>query len=414
MQILLQFLWKFRNLTGANFAVEDKLGGLKPNDGTGSRRPAKRRAPYGFLFLVLVAIATASAVFLPLSPESSIRNIDDFFVRIGGFSSSDKSAIPELGISELPVSIQSSPKIKILLDQLREENCDQGAIFPLADLLKNQGRARQAAEALESFYVRCKGSAELLDNAVELLMTLSDFQKAHELTGTLVRDDPAYARYRYLRGWAAEKLGRLDESLLDHIAALNLLGDPRQVAGSVFYEVARAHARLGQYCEAITPMQQWVSYDLARDTSQTNTIIREFAEKGKCGSSYAIAKKRFTLAVTGDVIIATVEINSIPGRFIIDTGASLVVMKEQFARKANVDWDPKNIIEVLTANGRAKNVLSSARQVVLGSAEANNVSISISPDDGLPGDIDGLLGMSFLARFEVSMTPTQFVIDRAK
>ncbi len=89
-------------------------------------------------------------------------------------------------------------------------------------------------------------------------------------------------------------------------------------------------------------------------------------------------------------------------------------MKEQFARKANVDWDPKNIIEVLTANGRAKNVLSSARQVVLGSAEANNVSISISPDDGLPGDIDGLLGMSFLARFEVSMTPTQFVIDRAK
>ena len=160
--------------------------------------------------------------------------------------------LPQLGIDEIPLHVANSPMVRPGLERLKRENCDREAIWPFSEVLKFQGYPRQAGDALASFFSRCKGEPELLDDAVEIFMAISDHKRAHELAEILVKTDPAYARYPYLRGWAAEKLGMFKESLLNHIDALNLLGNPRNVASSVFYEVAQAHARLGQYCEAMT------------------------------------------------------------------------------------------------------------------------------------------------------------------
>jgi clan AA aspartic protease (TIGR02281 family) len=394
--------------------VEPLVKGLKPEDRIGGPPVIKGwRRP----ILGLLAIAAIGAGGL----TSYQMGVVEWWKRLAAEDALQHATkpgqmvlLPQIGINELPLHVANSPMVRPGLERLKRETCDRVAIQPLAEVLKFQGYPRQAGEALASFFIRCKAELELLDNAVETFMAISDHKRAHELAEMLVKKDPAYARYRYLRGWAAEKLGMFKESLLDHIDALNLLGDPRNVASSMFYEVSQAHARLGQYCEAMTPIQQWVSYDNSRDTAQTRTIIQEYADQGNCKLTYANVPESFSLPVQGDVIKATVFVNGVPGNFIIDTGATFVSISNKFARLAKLQWDSQNLIQVNTANGISTSVLSTADTVSLGPIKAQKVTIGIAPLNDFGEDVDGLLGMSFLARFEVSLTPTQLVIKRAR
>lgn len=62
-------------------------------------------------------------------------------------------------------------------------------------------------------------------------------------------------------------------------------------------------------------------------------------------------------------------------------------------------------ITLTTANGAAKGKLSKASRVTLGSLEASDVPVVVQNIDAKsygPG-IDGLLGMSFLSRFEIQL-----------
>lgn len=392
--------------------VDGGLKGLKAEDRIGGPPERRRRGRIPF-FVFVVAMIVGGYFAYHRGYISWIEQLARQGAPQRAADTGQSVAIAEIGIGNLPFAVANASGVRSWLERLKRETCDRAAIEPLAAGLKAEGYARQAAEALSSFYDRCNGAPELLDEAVENLMSLSDFKRAYELADTLVKADPAYARYRYLRGSAAEKLGRLEASLVDHVDALNLLGDPANVAGSMFYEIAQAHARLGQYCEAITPIQQWVSYDNVRNTPQTRTIIKEYVDKGRC-DLYAKAPESFSMPIKGDVILATVVVNGASGSFIIDTGASLVYLSETFARRANVDWDPTNEIQVQTANGLSTAVLSRAKSIALGAVAAQDVTVGISSKGAFDKSVDGLLGMSFLARFQVSLTPHRFEIRRVR
>ena len=320
----------------------------------------------------------------------------------------------EIGLSSLPAEATRNQDVQKYLSMLRREVCDQESVPLLAEALKAAGFTRHGGEVLASYYNRCKGDAGLLDPAVEDFLAVSDFKRALQLSDALVAADPASSRYRYLRAISEEKLGMYSQSLIDHIDALNLLGDPRNVAGSEFYEVAQAYARLGRFCEAITPVQQWVSYDSANDSPQTQTIVKEFADKGSCKLAYAKIDASYSLPVKGGVIVATASVNGHEGRFIVDTGASFVTLTRRFAAVAEVSGDEKNIVQVQTANGFLNVLLTSARSVKLGPIGAQDVTVGIVDTESLGSDIDGLLGMSFLARFNVNLTPLQIEFKKAR
>ena len=59
-------------------------------------------------------------------------------------------------------------------------------------------------------------------------------------------------------------------------------------------------------------------------------------------------------------------------------------------------------ITLSTADGAAKGKLSTATRVTLGSLEVNDVPVVVDTKSYGPG-IDGLLGMSFLSRFEIQL-----------
>ncbi len=94
------------------------------------------------------------------------------------------------------------------------------------------------------------------------------------------------------------------------------------------------------------------------------------------------------------------------GRFVVDTGASTVTMSSDFARRAGVEWDPgANRVELVLANGeRIEGVAVILKTVSVGGVTSEGVSAVVLENP--PADnLDGLLGMSFLGRYQVRMEP---------
>jgi len=170
--------------------------------------------------------------------------------------------------------------------------------------------------------------------------------------------------------------------------------------------MARNHERLGQFCDAALAIEAWVARNPIRnETSQTRKLIAGYVAKGKC----AVDDKRYEVVIPvtrrGDVVTVPVVLNGVTGNFIVDTGATFVMVTPGFAQKADVDVDQNSLIKMTTANGVADFKRGRAKTIRLRSLEAKDVPIVVpaNPKENLAGRYDGLLGMSFLSRYNMSM-----------
>jgi|ERR1700730_3784324 len=314
-----------------------------------------------------------------------------------------------LGISPLPSSIETLPQIQRRLDQLNREACYRDAIADLAEDLIKVGYPREAATSLRSFVKRCKNSEDLLRIAHTALEIISDYQGALEVADQLVEAYPANGTFRYWRAMAYEHIGDFPHALIDYMNTIQLANDPRRLVGDVFYSTSRMYAELGRYCDAITPMETYISLDPAdRRTPKTTKIIAEYAAKGNCDTGYASGSARIPIPGQSNVHFLRVIVNSESGNFILDTGATFVAVTPQFASKARIDTEPGHQIIVKTVGGTALADVGSAGKIAVGKAEASGVVVAVHRGSAKPfGDgVDGLLGMSFLARFQLNISPT--------
>ena len=106
----------------------------------------------------------------------------------------------------------------------------------------------------------------------------------------------------------------------------------------------------------------------------------------------------YTLQRQGDGhFYLTLEVNDTPIEFVVDTGASQVVLTQSDARK--LGFDPDNLAflgRAYTANGVVKTASVVLDRVRLGEIEDFNVQAEVNG-----GDMDGsLLGMTYLSRFQ--------------
>ena len=153
----------------------------------------------------------------------------------------------------------------------------------------------------------------------------------------------------------------------------------------------------------------YVSLDPAnRRTPQTIKIISDYAEQGSCDKRYATGTTRVTFVGGSNVRTLTVVVNSVAGNLILDTGATFVSITSQFAFKAKVATEPGNQVIMKTVGGKALAEIGYANSVSVGKAEAKGVITAVHRDDSNPfgNRVDGLLGMSFLSRFNIKLSPT--------
>jgi clan AA aspartic protease (TIGR02281 family) len=336
------------------------------------------------VFLDDVRLALRAAVFAP--PEAAARSF------------------PEIGIPLLPRAAAEAREVKGSLSRLMREPCDRAAIFPLTDGLVEISYKREAVAALLSFASRCGQADNAHYRAAHILLELSEYQQVADVMTGLVERSPWSPEYRSVRSEAYDGLHDYTSALADLVSTVSLVSDPASVSSGVFLRMAKLYSKLGRVCEAITPIQMWIAPDPAkRDTPQTRAIIHEYSKNGRCESTYAKGSDSFPRAGNG-VPLVRVQVNGLWATMLLDTGASSVSVTEDFAARARVGLDPVRTVSVQTANGVTEGKFGSADSIKLGRLEAKNVGIVTVNQRDFGRGVDGLLGMSFLARYDLAIT----------
>jgi len=286
-----------------------------------------------------------------------------------------------LGIAPLPPTVELQPQVQNRLDQLSREPCYRAAIYGLADALLEAGYPRETDTSLISFAKRCGESSEILVRRYKALFRASDFAGALRVADDLVKSDPADAQVRYWRGNVYEELKDFARALTDYVNTVQLMGDPVTISVNHFYDISRMYAALGRYCDAITPIETFISFKPAENRStQLTRLIAEYAEKGNCDAHYATGTTRIArVPFPGMIGVTTlvVVINGIAGNFLLDTGATYVAVTPAFASKARLSVETGTQLSIKTVGATAFADLAYATTVAVGKAEAQGVAVAV-------------------------------------
>jgi len=308
---------------------------------------------------------------------------------------------------ELPTNLIANEPVRSPLDALSREPCDQKAIDELGAALEKVGRRREAATVHISFSATCPGHyAPSLRTAVNILLGLSDYPGAAAVASHLITLEPFNDNGYYLRALANDRGGLFKQAIDDYVTAIELFGNKEHISSVAYLGMARDYEKLGQFCDAVLPIETWVALNPARnDTSQTRAIIADYTAKGRCQPGPAGGEEVFKVGRPSSLVKLPVSINGVLGNLVLDTGATFVSLTATFAQKAKVQIDQDSMVRIHTANGIGDGKQGRAATVQLRSLAAKDVPIVVQSDaKAAYGDgVDGLLGMSFLSHFKVSI-----------
>jgi len=296
----------------------------------------------------------------------------------------------------------ANASVRLPLEELSRERCDRQAIFDLARALQTAGYRREAAKVHVTFSGMCGGYAPSLRRAANVLLELSDFSGAETVSSELIELEPLYDNGYYLRALARDGSGLAEKALDDYVTAIELVGDKDRIFSTSYFNMARLYEKLGRFCDAVLPIEAWVSLNPKHDTSQTRTIIASYMTKGRCATGTRGSAEVFAVARPNDTVNLPVTINGVRGTLVLDTGATFVSLKSSFAQKAGVEINQESTVRLRTANGIVDGKRGRAQTIQLRSLLAKDVPIVVQAGEYGAG-IDGLLGMSFLSRFIINI-----------
>jgi aspartyl protease family protein len=102
------------------------------------------------------------------------------------------------------------------------------------------------------------------------------------------------------------------------------------------------------------------------------------------------------------------QINGRQVQFMVDTGATQVIMSESDAKRINLKYEQGQKVRVSTANGDVVGHQVQLESVRIGSAQVHGVMAIVLPQSMAYV----LLGNSFLTRFQMQRTNDQLTLDR--
>ena len=330
-----------------------------------------------------------------------------YFYSTAGMFNPNKALYAKLGI-DLPRSFESVGQASLYLSQLNREPCDNVAMAALTQLMETAGYPRESAKSLEVYNQGCTVDENMLQSAYAAYTRIGDHKSSVRVADELTKFDAANYNYRFMRGQAHERLKDYKAALADYISTLDLFPDLSNVAGSQFYQVSAMYDKLGKPCDAIGPLETFISYNVKeRQSQQIAKLISEYSKRGNCSATYANGSARVVIPPTN---VIDVTINGTRARMIIDTGASAVSITQEMAARARITPDDTDLVDVKTVGGLVKQATGYAQTIQVAEATAASVPILIAVDgkDTFGAGIDGLLGMTFLSRFNATMSPGLF------
>ena len=112
----------------------------------------------------------------------------------------------------------------------------------------------------------------------------------------------------------------------------------------------------------------------------------------------------FEKTATGLILVDAVLNDQVRARMVFDTGANLVVITEELSKKLNQDLSSRDeVVKLHTNCGEVEGRTLVIDRIELGEARKENVRSVITPNNYAISGFDGLLGLSFLGDFKVTV-----------
>jgi aspartyl protease family protein len=141
---------------------------------------------------------------------------------------------------------------------------------------------------------------------------------------------------------------------------------------------------------------------------QTLRVGEEPVSQGRDGAPPEGARRVVITADSRGHFLPQGQINGRAVQFMVDTGASQVVIGEPEARRLGLPFEKGTRVQVSTANGHAVGHQLQLDNVRVGEAQVYGVSAIVLPQP-MPYV---LLGNSFLTRFQLQRTNDQLTLDK--
>lgn len=317
------------------------------------------------------------------------------------------------GLPQTTVDVNGKSALSRLARSAINEPCDWAAVRDLAEAL-SRNKERRASAVLYEYYDRECGIANnatwIASNIYE---QIGDYRSSLRSIEKFISVTQENANGYYLRGRVNSSLGNSEQAISDYLTAISIIDDPSKITYMTYKDLSLAYESQGMNCEAASALQEWSDANLEHADNRLNHLINSYRNKGNCAEVYSRGGGEFRQAVTGsDVIYAEVEVNGQKGRFIVDTGASLVSLSNSFAKQAGLKPRANSKVLLSTANGIAHGNRIALDTVRIGDVEAQFVQgVMMQAADALPSGVDGLLGRSFLARFKVTFEKNKWSIS---
>jgi len=171
------------------------------------------------------------------------------------------------------------------------------------------------------------------------------------------------------------------------------------------YMRAAALARTGHRHAAADALQ--ITLLLSPEEQLAQQIRYELASLTAGGAGEATGESLVTLESVRGVWVVAATVNGQRGRFLFDTGSSVVVLSPAFAEKIGVTPRGNETLELETLGGRTRGAWASVSSLRVGGAEVRNAEVIIHPPGG---EIDGILGNAFLSRWDVALDPDRRIL----
>lgn len=317
------------------------------------------------------------------------------------------------GLPEKTVDVNGKSALSRLARSALNEPCDWAAVRDLAEALTRDQQRRAAATLYEYYDRECGKANNATWMAANIYEQIGDYRAAVRSIERFIAVTEENPNGYYLRGRAYAAMGNQELATSDYLTAISIMGDPSQTSYTAYKDLSLAYESQGMNCEAASALQEWAEANPELADNQIAHLINGYRNRGNCAGTYSKGSDDFRQAVSGsDVIHAEVEVNGHKGRFIVDTGASLVALSSSFAKRAGLRPKANSKILLSTANGITHGNQVALGVVRIGRVEAQHVQgVVMQGTDALAEGVDGLLGRSFLARFDVRFEKNKWSIE---
>jgi clan AA aspartic protease (TIGR02281 family) len=144
-----------------------------------------------------------------------------------------------------------------------------------------------------------------------------------------------------------------------------------------------------------------ISDDAADVAPQYRKNLKVTREPEEAGGGAEIPFERTS---SGLILVEAVLNGGVKAKMVFDTGADIVVITEELSKKLRQDLSlGGETIKLHTNCGEVRGTSFVVNKIELGSAEKENVQSVITPDDFALSGFEGLLGLSFLGDFKITV-----------